>query len=120
VLVDIPAVPVFDMARSRGYLNVAYSPVDKIMKRLVAVDGDRVTIDSDGVQVNGRRLKNSVPLKCDAAGRPMACCQLTDYVLGQGEVLLMSDYNPASFDSRYFGPLHASTIEAAIRPLWTW
>jgi conjugative transfer signal peptidase TraF len=90
------------------------------MKRLVGGAGDRVTIDSAGVDVNGILLKNSAPLKCDAAGRPMVPYPLKDYVLGPDEVLLMSDYNPSSFDSRYFGPLHASTIEAAVRPLWTW
>jgi conjugative transfer signal peptidase TraF len=120
VLVDIPALPVLEMAKERGYLNVAYSPVGRIMKRLVGVAGDRVTIDSTGVAVNGIRLKNSVPLEHDAAGRPLVCYQLAGYVLGPGEVLLMSDYNPASFDSRYFGPLHSTTIESVVRPLLTW
>jgi len=40
--------------------------------------------------------------------------------LGPDEVLLMSDYNPASFDSRYFGPLQTTTIESVIKPLLTW
>jgi conjugative transfer signal peptidase TraF len=120
VLVDVSTLPEFTVAKSRGYLNVAYSPVGKIMKRLVGVTGDRVTIDSTGVEVNGIRLKNSAPLKCDAAERPMVYYPLKDYVLGPGEVLLMSEFNPSSFDSRYFGPLHASTVEATVRPLWTW
>jgi conjugative transfer signal peptidase TraF len=120
VLVDIPEIPVFDMAKEHGYLNVAYITVGRIMKRLVGVARDRVTIDSAGVEVNGIRLKNSAPLTCDAAGRPMVSYLLKDYVLGSDEILLMSEFNPGSFDSRYFGPLHASTIEAVVRPMWTW
>jgi conjugative transfer signal peptidase TraF len=116
----LPALPAFEIAKERGYLNVAYTPVEKIMKRIVGVSGDRVTIDSAGVEVNGIRLKNSAPLKFDAAGRPMILYPLKDYVLGTDEVLLMSDYNPASFDSRYFGPLHSTTIESVVRPLLTW
>jgi conjugative transfer signal peptidase TraF len=120
VLVTVPALPVFEMAKERGYLNVAFTPVGRIMKRIVGVAGDRVTINQAGVEVNGVPLKNSIPLTHDAAGRPMAYYPLTDYALGPDEVLLMSDYNPSSFDSRYFGPLHSPTIESVVRPLLTW
>jgi conjugative transfer signal peptidase TraF len=120
VMVSLPSPPVFEMARERGYLNVAYSPVARIMKRIVGVGGDRVTIDSSGVYVNGTRLKNSAPLLRDAAGRPMPQYPLKDYVLDPDELLLMSEYNPASFDSRYFGPLHSTTTESVVRPLLTW
>lgn len=119
VLVDIPALPVLEMAKERGYLNVAYSPVGHLIKRLVGVSGDRVTIDETGVQVNGIRLANSVPLTCDGAGRLLQPFLLAQYVLGPGEVLVMSEYSPDSFDSRYFGPIPASTIESVATPLLT-
>jgi conjugative transfer signal peptidase TraF len=119
VLVSLPALPVFEMARSRGYLNVAYSPTPHILKRMVGVSGDRITIDSAGVEVNGIRLENSAPLPCDGGGRRLIPYIVRNYVLGPGEVLLMSDYNPASFDSRYFGPLQATAIESVVRPLLT-
>jgi type IV secretory pathway protease TraF len=86
VFVNPPALPIFALARERGYLNVAYS----------------------------------APCNCDGAGRPLQACLLKDHILGPDEVLLMSDYNPASFDSRYFGPLQATTIESVIIPLLTW
>jgi conjugative transfer signal peptidase TraF len=119
VIVRLPELPVLSMARDRGYLNVAFSPVGRIMKRLVAVAGDRVTIDATGVQVNGLRLVNSAPLLCDGDGRPLQAFVL-DRVLEPGEVLLMSDYNPASFDSRYFGPIEATSVESVVLPMLTW
>lgn len=45
---------------------------------------------------------------------------MKEQVLGPGEVLLMSEYNPESFDSRYFGPLPAATLESVATPLLTW
>jgi conjugative transfer signal peptidase TraF len=120
VFIAVPDSPVFAMAKERGYLNVAFSPTPRLLKRLVGVVGDRVTIDGTGVVVNGIRLANSVPLKVDGAGRPLEIFAVKDNFLGRGEVLLMSEYNPESFDSRYFGPLPVSTIEAVATPLLTW
>jgi conjugative transfer signal peptidase TraF len=120
VTVDPPSLPLFTLAKERGYLNIAYSPAPHLLKRVAGVGGDRVTIDSAGVEVNGIRLANSAPRNCDGAGRPLQPYLLKDYILGPGEVLLMSDYSPASFDARYFGPLQATTIESVITPLLTW
>jgi len=120
VFVNPPAIPIFALAKARHYLDVGYSPAGALIKRLAGVAGDRVTIDSAGVQVNGIRLANSAPCNCDGAGRPLQPYLLKDYLLGPDEVLLMSDYNAASFDSRYFGPLQATTIESVITPLLTW
>jgi hypothetical protein len=49
------------------------------------------------------------------------CCH---YAVGArastpGEVLLMSDYNPQSFDSRYFGPIEETAIESVVTPVLT-
>jgi len=79
-----------------------------------------VTIDSGGVRVNGIRLKNSAPRAADDAGRPVRAYELSDYALGSEEVLLMSDYNPASFDGRYFGPLSKTTVQSVVVPVLTW
>jgi conjugative transfer signal peptidase TraF len=120
VFVNPPALPIFALAKTRGYLNVAYSSAPHLLKRLAGVAGDRVTIDSGGVQVNGIRLANSAPCDHDGAGRPLQTYLLKDYILGPDEVLLMSDYSPASFDSRYFGPLPTTSIQSVITPLLTW
>jgi len=91
-----------------------------LIKQVAAVGGDLVTISVQGVQVNGVLLKNSAPRPADDASRPLRAYELSDYALGSEEVLLMSDYNPASFDGRYFGPLSKTTIQSVIMPVITW
>ena len=117
-----PALPIFRLAKERRYLAAGPSPAGTcgLIKEIAAVGGDRVTIDGVGVQVNGIVLKNSAPRLADEAGRLMPACYLSNYTLGVDEVLLMSDYNPASFDGRYFGPLPRTTIQSVIVPLITW
>src|SRR5437764_1458801 len=63
-----PVLPVFDLARERGYLDRG----ECRLKRLVAAGDDTMTIDAGGVTVNGRRLANSAPRRADLAGRPIA------------------------------------------------
>jgi hypothetical protein len=40
--------------------------------------------------------------------------------LHDGELFLLSATNPASFDSRYFGPIAVSAVIGSAQPLWTW
>ena len=120
VFVNPPATALFSMAKERGYLNIGFSPTSHLIKRLVGVPGDRVTIDSAGVEVNGVRLANSAPLAKDGAGRALQFYPVQNYILGPNEVLLMSEYSPASFDARYFGPVQATTIESVLIPIVTW
>jgi conjugative transfer signal peptidase TraF len=117
-----PAQPIFTLAKERGYLAAGPSPAGTcaLIKQVAAVGGDRVTIDAEGVRINGVLLKNSAPRPADKAGRPMRAYELSDYTLGSEEVLLMSDYSPASFDGRYFGPLSRTTIQSVIVPIITW
>ena len=117
-----PAEPIFKLAKERGYLADGPSPARTcaVIKQVAALGGDRVTIDAHGVRVNGILLKNSVPRAKDDAGRPMEPFELSDYTLGSEEVLLISDYSPASFDGRYFGPLSRATIQSVIVPVLTW
>jgi conjugative transfer signal peptidase TraF len=113
--------PVFNLALVRGYIGPGgLQPYEHMLKRIVAVEGDTVSVDETGVTVNGRQLNNGVPLPRDLAGRPMPVCRLQGCRLQPGEVLLMSDYSPISFDGRYFGPVQAAQIQSVVRPVWTW
>ncbi|GHV19458.1 conjugal transfer protein TraF [Planctomycetales bacterium] len=111
-----PDAEIFREAQVRGYFKRG----DYLLKKLVATSGDVVTIDATGVTVNGHRLPNSQPRAFDGAGRPLQAAVLRDYRLAGGEVLLMSDYSPQSWDARYFGVQNEAGITGAARPVWLW
>ncbi|WP_207948617.1 S26 family signal peptidase, partial [Pseudomonas aeruginosa] len=50
-------------------------------------------------------------------GRPLPSLQLCRR-LEPGELFLLSVTNPASFDSRYFGPVSASAVIGVAHPVW--
>ena len=92
---------------------------DRLIKMAVAMQGDRVSVSPEGVTVNGKRLANSQPRQSDRHGQAMPVLELKDYELREGEVMPMSDYNPHSFDGRYYGPIKARDA-VVLRAVWTW
>lgn len=101
------------MAEERGYLPRSVP----LLKHIAATYGHEVcdrdrTIFIDGTFA-GRALVR------DGAGRSLdhwaQCRALTD-----DELFLLGDGNPASFDSRYFGPVNVAAIVGKAIPLWTW
>lgn len=65
----------------------------------------------------GERRKPALGLYGDRMGRPLPSwtqCR----ALVEGEMFLLSATNPASFDSRYFGPIAASTVMGIAQPIY--
>ncbi|MGU5710215.1 S26 family signal peptidase [Aeromonas caviae] len=56
-------------------------------------------------------------LPADRLGRPLPSWQHCR-PLAEGELFLLSVTNPASFDSRYFGPVSASAVIGVAHPVW--
>ena len=54
---------------------------------------------------------------CRPLGRPLPSWQQCRR-LESGELFLLSVTNPASFDSRYFGPVSASAVIGVAHPVW--
>lgn len=112
----------FRLAKERGYL--IGGPYDggygAILKKVVALSGDVVSITEAGVVVNGRLITNSQPLPCDNTGAPLPQIRLTDYRLGENDVLFVSDHLPRSFDARYFGIQHTRQIIDVLVPVIVW
>jgi conjugative transfer signal peptidase TraF len=121
VLFCPPPAPVFAMAKARGYVGAGFCPggYGQLMKRLVAAKNDRVTINAEGVVVNGQRLPLSKLIKLDGGSRPLPH-YAKSWVLGSDEVLVMSDSNSGSFDGRYFGSIQRAQIVGVIHPVFTW
>src|SRR5258708_2680929 len=89
-----------------------------LLKRVVALSGDVVSVSSSGVTINGQLLPNSAPLSHDEAGRPLAMTQLDHFTLGVDQVFLMG-VTPTSWDSRYFGPVSLSRCSGSFVPILT-
>lgn len=100
-------------AGQRGYLPTGLP----ILKRVGAVAPQSVCVRGQVVRIDGAAVATARthdgerrPLRAWPQCRPLAA----------GELFLLSDTNPASFDSRYFGPITASAVLGIARPLWTW
>ncbi|MBS1213507.1 MAG: TraF peptidase [Proteobacteria bacterium] len=120
VLFCPPNSQIFREAQARGYFGAGFcsSRSEALLKRIVAVEGDQVTISDQGIVVNGQRLTHSAPLKTDPAGRPLPAFT-AERTLAAGQVLLMADRHPRSFDGRYFGPVDERLLKAVVVPVWT-
>ncbi|MDR1613551.1 MAG: conjugative transfer signal peptidase TraF [Planctomycetota bacterium] len=116
----------FRIARKRGYLipgrynDQGDGGYDAVMKKLLGLPGDVVSITEDGVTINGVPVPNSRPFVRDNIGDPLPVIRLHDYRLGENEVLFLSDHLPRSFDARYFGVQEKGQIIDVLAPVLTW
>lgn len=108
-----------ELGRARGYLGLGTCPggAAAVVKPVVAVGGDRVSIGPEGVRVNGVLLPRSAPLARDREGRPLTVRWRGPAVLPPGSVLVVSTFTERSWDGRYWGPLPALSVRARAVPL---
>jgi conjugative transfer signal peptidase TraF len=101
------------LAADRGYVPLSVP----VVKRVAALAGDLVCADSGIVVISNRVAADT--LLIDREGRPLPAwhgCR----TLAPGEVFLLTETVPASFDGRYFGPISSDLIISRLVPLWTW
>ena len=110
VVLRLPSI-IATFAAHGGYLpRSAY-----LLKPIVAVEGDRVC--RFGTRVFIRRRFAAFARRADGAGRALPVwhgCR----TLEAGQVFVLADHS-ASFDSRYFGPLDATSIAGRAVLLWS-
>ena len=110
--VVVPPEPVVGFLSSNGYVPRGVP----LMKRLLALPGQRVCRENLLITVNG--IAMGTARERDSRGRDLpnwqGCRTLRD-----GEVFLMNWQSADSLDGRYFGPLPASSIVGRATPLWT-
>ena len=106
-------VVAFDDAPERGDVVILDSPDDgvRLIKRVVAVGGDRVDLLGGRLFIDGSPLalsetfdierfgEREIHLNLDAGGGP----DIRGLMIPDGEVLLLGDHRGASRDSRWFG-----------------
>lgn len=111
VFARLPPAPA-RLAHARGYLP-QHLP---ILKRIGALEGQSACVEHGHLRIDGQAVART--RIHDRLGRPLTpwtgCGQL-----GRDEVFLLTNH-PASFDSRYFGPVQRSAILGEAVPLWTW
>ena len=115
-----PGVAAF--AKERGYVphgDECPGGVVPIGKPVLAVGGDTVNVTPSGLVVNGAPVPNSRALAADRKGRPLPRLLVGRYVVGPGELWVLSSYSRLSFDSRYFGAIEVSQVRARLWRLWT-
>ncbi len=110
VLVPLP-VEAAALAAQRGYLPARIP----LLKRVGAVAPQEVCITGGSVRIDG--VPSAAVLPADRWGRPLPSWQKCRR-LRPGELFLLSVTNPASFDSRYFGPVSAAAVIGVARPVW--
>ena len=109
------------VGRERGYLAAGpcYGETEPVGKVVLGVAGDTIRYSEGGVTLNGCTVPNSRPLAHDSRGRRLPRVPFGTYVLGAGEVWIWSPFSPASYDSRYFGPVPTSGFISLVTPVWT-
>jgi signal peptidase I len=116
-------------APARGDVVVFKSPVDgnRLIKRVVAVGGDTVSVRDGRVSINGQPLSSNQAPDIESFGRVQAQLSLADgggpdvqaLTLPAGQVLVMGDHRGSSFDGRYFGLVPAKALYArAVGVYW--
>ena len=110
VLVPLPTEAAA-LAAQRGYLPKRIP----LLKRVGAVAPQEVCITDRVVRIDG--VPSAAVLPADRWGRSLPSWQQCRR-LEPGELFLLSVTNPASFDSRYFGPVSTSAVIGVAHPVW--
>ena len=112
--------PAFQQARNRGYIDsgLCHGGYGYLMKKVVAIKGDNISVTDEGVFVNHQLIPFSKPISTDGMNRPLPQWRPIDYQLKEDEILTMTSQSEWSFDSRYYGPVHTGQIKGMITPVW--
>jgi len=81
----------------------------ELVKRIVAVGGDRVHVEGDFVLVNGAPERFPHLVFADSRLWPAA-----DLTVPDGTVFVLGDNRPVSYDSRYVGPFPIGRIQGKV------
>jgi signal peptidase I len=86
-----------------------------LMKHVVAVPGDVVTVTQQGTYINGQLIPHST---IPATAKGYQPFPFGAYTLQPGQYWLLGT-SPDSWDSRYIGPVPIDLIESSVEPVLT-
>jgi type IV secretory pathway protease TraF len=112
---DIIAMPLTGTAQNYLVKKLGYPKDTILIKRVAGLYGDHVCRQGSVVTVN---KKSQVAARSDRQGNPLPVwhgCR----TLSTNQVFLLGDH-PASFDSRYFGPVSRIELAGIYRAAITW
>ena len=107
------------LSAERNYLgtsSLCSSGQKPLLKEVVGLAGDSVTVHSSLIQVNDTLFVLTSRTR-DSQGRELPR-KLRSGIIPKGKALLLSTHHKNSFDSRYFGLVDASTLRKVI-PIFT-
>ena len=89
----------------------ALTHVKDLVKRVIALPGETVSIHDNHVFINGKQLAEPYLAKGTSVAPTVAGCSFPGtYTIPKGYVFVMGDNRTVSFDSRCFGPSPESLI----------
>jgi signal peptidase I len=89
-----------------------------LVKRVIALPGQTIYSSGNSIYINGHRLAEPYLPASDPLGPPVASRQ-HPYRVPPGEFYVLGDNRADSCDSRYWGPIHGSSIVGqAILVIW--
>jgi signal peptidase I len=83
-------------------------PVKDLIKRVIGLPGETVTLRNSHVFIDGKRLQESY-LPKGTPTQPI-CGTVTEFKVPKGDVFVMGDNRTNSTDGRCFGPIDEDTI----------
>lgn len=110
----------FRLARNRSYIDhgLYCDGYGYLMKKVVAVSGDTLSVTNEGVFVNHMLIPYSKPKLQDGMNHALPQLQVTNYPLQKDEVMTMTSQSEWSFDGRYYGLVHTRQIKGMLTPIW--
>ncbi|CZP46022.1 conjugal transfer peptidase TraF [Legionella pneumophila] len=110
----------FRLAKNRGYIDhgLYCNGYGYLMKKVVAVSGDILSVTNEGVYVNQMLIPYSKPKLQDGMNRSLPQWQVKKYQLQEDEIMTMTSQSEWSFDGRYYGLVHTRQIKGMITPIW--
>lgn len=94
---------------------LSYIGQEFVLKLIAAAPGDQVSVDVDGVKINGKVMATGLPLAGVYKKQPAAFAR--SFVVPQGKYFVMGTH-PNSDDSRYWGLLDVGDISGTATKLF--